>query len=158
MPGGPPNFPIPTDSTTSFLARLIGQDKSWIAAATVNPGQGMLQATFWKKLGEKVEAGVGLEMKAASGAAPAGAGMMVAGPGGRVREGNATFGLKYQFRTAMLKAQIDSGGRVTALLERNLSQQISIAFCGDIDHFKVRPLPQIPVVGFAVVVRLLTLG
>ena len=100
-----------------------------------------MQATFWRKLGEKVEAGVGLDVKAASGGLPGGAGLMVAGPGGRVREGQATFGLKYQFRAALLRAQIDSGGRVTALLERNLSQQISIAFCGDIDHFKVRTLP-----------------
>jgi mitochondrial import receptor subunit TOM40 len=84
---------------------------------------------------------VGLDIKA--GSAPAGGGgggELMAGPGlglARVREGTATFGLKYRFRTANLRAQIDSAGRVTALLERDLSPQIQVTFCGDIDHFKV---------------------
>jgi len=107
----------------------------------LNPGQGVLLATFWKRVGEKVEAGVGLDVKASSGgmAVPTGGGLMVGGPvgGGKVREGTATFGLKYQFRAATLRAQIDSGGRVTAWLERMLSPQINVTFCGDIDHFKV---------------------
>jgi len=148
IPGSPPNTPLPSESTTSLLARLCGHDKSWIAAATLNPGQGVLLATFWKRLGEKVEAGVGLDVKASSGgmAGPTGGGLMVGGPvgGGKVREGTATFGLKYQFRAATLRAQIDSGGRVTAWLERMLSPQINVTFCGDIDHFKVPHPPPIP--------------
>ena len=105
---------------------------------------GSLNATFWRRLGEKVEAGVQLELKAGmQQIVPQGGGLMTS-PGPmftRVREGSATVGIKYEFRTAMLRAQIDSGGRVSAFLERRVSPQIGLSFCGDIDHFKVpRPL------------------
>ena len=135
---------IPSETTTSFIAKLVGADKSWIAAATVVPTMGSLNASFWRRLGEKVEAGVQLELKAGTQQiVPHGGGLMA--PSGpmftRVREGSATVGIKYEFRTAMLRAQIDSGGRVSAFLERRVSPQIGLSFCGDIDHFKVLPDP-----------------
>lgn len=134
---------IPSETTTSFIGKLVGADKSWIAAATVVPTAGSLNATFWRRLGEKVEAGVQLEVKAGmQQMVPQGSGLMSAGPMfTRVREGSATVGIKYEFRTAMLRAQVDSGGRVSAFLERRVSPQISLSFCGDIDHFKVPILP-----------------
>jgi len=68
---------------------------------------------------------------------PQGNGLMSSGPMfTRVREGSATVGIKYEFRTAMLRAQVDSAGRVSAFLERRVSPQIGLTFCGDIDHFK----------------------
>jgi mitochondrial import receptor subunit TOM40 len=122
----------------------MGADKNWIAAATVIPNAGSLNATFWRRLGEKVEAGVQLELKAGmqQTVVPQGSGLMSSGPMfTRVREGSATVGIKYEFRTAMLRAQVDSGGRVSAFLERRVSPQIGLSFCGDIDHFKVPPSP-----------------
>jgi len=99
-----------------------------------------LNATYWRRLGEKVEAGVALDLKAGSTQVmPQGGGLMAAPMMSRVREGTATIGLKYEFRTAMLRAQIDSGGRVSAYLDRRVSPQIGLSFCGDIDHFKVTP-------------------
>jgi mitochondrial import receptor subunit TOM40 len=135
---------IPSETTTSFIGKLIGADKSWIAAATVIPTAGSLNATFWRRLGEKVEAGVQLELKAGmqQTMVPQGSGLMSSGPMfTRVREGSATVGIKYEFRTAMLRAQVDSAGRVSAFLERRVSPQIGLTFCGDIDHFKVTPPP-----------------
>lgn len=136
--GGPPGSVLPSETSTSFLARLCGQHKDWIAAATFVPSNGALTATYWKRLGEKVEAGVALDVKAGSTAAvPQGGGLMAQPMIQRVREGTATVGLKYEFRSGMYRAQIDSGGRVSAYYDKRISPQIGLSFCGDIDHVKV---------------------
>jgi mitochondrial import receptor subunit TOM40 len=139
--GGPPGSVVPSETSTSFLARLTGQNKDWIAAATFVPANGALNATFWRRLGEKVEAGVAVDVKAGSTAAmPQGGGLMGQPLIQRVREGTATVGLKYEFRTSMYRAQVDSGGRVSAYYDKRISPQIGLTFCGDIDHFKVCPI------------------
>jgi len=82
---------------------------------------------------------VSLDLKAATTASmPQGGGLMGQPMMSRVREGTATVGVKYEFRAHMYRAQIDSGGRVSLFLDKRLSPQIGISFCGDIDHFKVR--------------------
>jgi mitochondrial import receptor subunit TOM40 len=135
---GPPGTALPSETSTSFLAKMTGINRSWVAAATVVPSNGALNATFWRRLGEKVEAGVSLDLKAATTAnMPSGGGLMAQPTLSRVREGTATVGVKYEFRTSMYRAQIDSGGRVSLFLDKRLSPQIGISFCGDIDHFKV---------------------
>ena len=135
---GPPGSALPSETSTSFLAKYSGLDKSWIAAATFVPANGALNATFWRRLGEKVEAGVALDLKAGSTVAmPQGGGVMAQPISQRVREGTATVGIKYEFRTSMYRAQIDSGGRVSAFYDKRLSPQIGVSFCGDIDHLKV---------------------
>jgi len=117
---------------------MTGVNRNWIAAATFAPANGALNATFWRRLGEKVEAGVALDLKAGTTAGmPAGGGLMAQPLVTRVREGTATVGVKYEFRTSMYRAQIDSGGRISLFLDKRLSPQIGISFCGDIDHFKV---------------------
>jgi mitochondrial import receptor subunit TOM40 len=146
LPGGlgQPGSTLPSETSTSFLARFVGLDKTWIAAATISPANGALNATYWRRLGEKVEAGVALDLKAGTTQSmPQGGGLMAAPMMSRVREGTATIGLKYEFRTAMLRAQIDSGGRVSAYLDRRVSPQIGLTFCGDIDHFKVKSFPPV---------------
>lgn len=143
LPGGlgQPGSILPSETSTSFLAKLVGLDKTWIAAATIIPSNGAINATFWKRLGEKVEAGVSLDLKAGTTQSmPQGGGVLAQPFMSRVREGSATIGLKYEFRTAMLRAQVDSGGRVSAYLDRRVAPQIGITFCGDIDHFKVNPI------------------
>jgi len=80
-----------------------------------------------------------LELKGGLAAAmPAQGGGLLAQPViTRVREGTATAGIKYEFRQSMFRAQIDSGGRLSAYLDRRILPNIGISFCGDIDHFKV---------------------
>jgi mitochondrial import receptor subunit TOM40 len=129
---------LPSETSTSFLAKFTGVNKDWVAAATLMPANGALNATFWRRLGEKVEAGVALDLKAGTSTTmPQGGGLMAAPMMARVREGTATVGVKYEFRTSMFRGQIDSGGRVSAFLDKRLSPQIGVSFCGDIDHFKV---------------------
>ena len=139
-----PNLPrgaiLPSETSTTFLAKLAGRERNWIAAASLAPATGTLSATFWKRLADKIEAGVSLELKGGIAAAmpPAGAGVLAAQPiMTRVREGTATAGIKYEFRQSMFRAQVDSGGRLSAYLDRRILPNIGISFCGDIDHFKV---------------------
>jgi len=132
---------LPSETLTTFLAKLIGRNKDWIAAASLTPAAGTLNATFWKKLADKIEAGVSLELKGETAASvPQGPGLMAQPLITRVREGVATAGIKYEFRQSMFRAQIDSGGRLSAYLDRRILPSIGISFCGDIDHFKVCPL------------------
>src|ERR1700679_1795455 len=44
-----------SDTSTSYLAKYTGSKKDWIATAQLQPS-GALQATYWQKLGDRVEA------------------------------------------------------------------------------------------------------
>jgi mitochondrial import receptor subunit TOM40 len=138
-PGVPTGLSSPAETSTSFLAKITGRDKSWIAATTLNPTNGALSATFWKRLGDKIEAGASLELKAGTTAGMPAEGnqLFMSQRMARVREGTATVGIKYEFRASMYRAQVDSGGRVSLFLDKRISPSIGFSFCGDIDHFKV---------------------
>ena len=92
----------------SYAARYKAQD--WIASAQLLT-QGSLQASFWKRLTEKVETGVDLNLQFAG---LSGAGPMM----GARKEGSATLGAKYEFSRSVFRAQVDSHGKVACLLEK----------------------------------------
>jgi mitochondrial import receptor subunit TOM40 len=115
--------PSPTISelTMSYLAKYTSTDKRWIATAQFQPA-GILQATYWQKLSEKVEVAADLQLIAA----PA------------RRDAIATIGAKYDLRLATFRAQVDSTGKVSALLEQRFTPAFAFLVSGEIDHFKVR--------------------
>ncbi|KAG6814356.1 hypothetical protein H0H92_010941 [Tricholoma furcatifolium] len=104
---------------TSYLAKYTSNDKSWIATAQVQ-GAGVLQATYWQKLSEKVEVAADLQC--------------VATP--TRRDAIATLGAKYDLRLATFRAQVDSTGKVSALLEQRFTPAFAFLVSGEIDHFK----------------------
>lgn len=108
------------DITTSYLLKYAGKKNDWIATAQVQPA-GILQATYWQKLSEKVEVAADLQVIAA----PA------------RRDAIATLGAKYDLRMATFRAQVDSSGKVSALLEQRFAPTLSFLVSGEIDHFKV---------------------
>lgn len=112
--------PDASESITSYLARYTSSDKSWIATTQVQPA-GVMTATYWQKLGERVEAAAELQV--------------VATP--TRRDAIATLGAKYDLRAASFKAQLDSTGKVSALLEQRFTPTFSFLVAGEIDHFKV---------------------
>jgi mitochondrial import receptor subunit TOM40 len=112
--------PNESDLTTSYLAKLTGTDKSWIATAQVQPS-GVVQATYWQKLSEKVEVAADLQILAAP----------------HRRDAIATLGAKYDFRMATFRAQIDSTGKVSALLEQRFVPAFTFLMSGEVDHLKV---------------------
>ena len=114
--------PIPQspEISTAFHAKLTAADKSWIATAQVQHA-GILQATYWQKLSEKVEVAVDLQVLSTP----------------TRRDAIATLGAKYDFRLANFRAQLDSTGKVSALLEQRFHPAFAFLISGEIDHFKV---------------------
>lgn len=114
------------ESLVSYCARYNA--KTWIGAAQFMPG-GVFKASYWRKLADKVEAAADLTLQV-----PPSAGPM--GQGGRP-EGVATIGAKYDFLVSSFRAQVDSQGRVSSLLDKRVTPGVSLQFFGEIDHYKV---------------------
>jgi len=116
------------DMIMTYGARYKGLD--WIGSARFMPMLGLVQLSYWKKLVDKVEAGVNMELSLAS---PGGSATMM-GPSGP--EGQATIGMKYDFRGSVFRGQVDSNGKVACMWEKRLNPMVACTFVGSIDHFK----------------------
>ncbi|KAJ8078790.1 translocase of outer mitochondrial membrane [Marasmius tenuissimus] len=111
--------PNTSEMMATYLAKYTSSDKSWIATAQIQPA-GMLQATYWQRLSEKVEFGADLQLMAAP----------------MRRDAIATLGAKYDLRLSTFRAQLDSTGKVSALLEQRFTPTFAFLMSGEIDHFK----------------------
>lgn len=120
----------PPDAAVSFVGRYVSND--WIASAQLQ-AQGSVIASFYRKVTDKVEAGVETSIGLASPQSQA----MMDGPGsGPTVEGNTTIGAKYEFRQSVFRGQIDSNGKVSCLLEHRVLPVVSVTFAAEIDHAK----------------------
>lgn len=117
------------ETALSYAARYKTVD--WIASAQVH-ASGQLGATYWRRLSDKVEAGVDCQLQFAPGMG--GAGMF----GGIRKEGQTTVGVKYNFLTSVYRAQIDSAGKVGCVLEKRVAPAITFSFAAEIDQWKVK--------------------
>jgi mitochondrial import receptor subunit TOM40 len=118
------------ETMISYAAKYKGDD--WITTAQLAT-MGTLRLSYWRRLADKVEAGVALDLAAAPG--------MALGPGMVTpprREGTATVGAKYDFRASSFRAQVDSTGKVSCLLDKRIAPAVQVTFSGEIDHVKVR--------------------
>jgi len=111
--------PEMAELSTSYLAKYTGDAKDWIATAQLQPA-GIVQATYWQRLSEKVEVAADLQV--------------IATP--TRRDAIATVGAKYDLRMATFRAQLDSTGKVSALLEQRFAPTFAFLVAGEIDHFK----------------------
>ncbi|KAI6250573.1 Mitochondrial import receptor subunit tom40 [Erysiphe necator] len=114
------------DAAVSYCARYKGSD--WALSAQLAAG-GAFNASFWRKLSEKVEAGVDCNIQLAS--APVDSMM-----GNLRKEGKTTVGAKYDFRMSTFRAQVDSTGKLSCLLEKRVAQPVMLTFAADMDHSK----------------------
>jgi len=112
-----PGLPPVSEINNSYLAKYTGQD--WIATAQLQPA-GIVQTTYWQKCGEKLEVAADLQLVAVR----------------HRREAVATVGAKYSLRQAVFRAQLDSSGKVSALLEQQLAPTFAFLVAGEIDHVK----------------------
>lgn len=117
------------ETVLSYCAKYRGQD--WIGTAQLT-GQGALSTSYWRRLTEKVEVGADLNLQFAPGLG--GGGPM---GGGARKEGTTTVGAKYDFRTSTFKAQLDSTGKLSCLLEKRVLPPVQVSFAGEMDHVKV---------------------
>ena len=120
----------PPEAAVSYCAKYRGLD--WIASAQLQP-QGAISTSYWRKLTDRVEAGADLNLQFAPNSSGRG-GLM--GSGMR-KEGTAILGAKYDFRNSTFRAQVDSSGKLSCLLEKRVLPPVQLVFAGEIDHFKV---------------------
>ena len=106
--------------TPSYLMKYVADKRDWIATAQIQP-TGILQATYWHKLSDKVEFAADLQLLAVP----------------QRREAITTLGAKYDLRMATVRAQVDSTGKVATYIEQRLSPALALLFTGEIDHTKV---------------------
>jgi mitochondrial import receptor subunit TOM40 len=118
------------ETAISYCMKYKGSD--WIASAQLAE-QGVLSTSYWKKLTDKVEAGVDLNLQFAPGLGQGG----LMGNESR-KEGSTTIGAKYDFRNSTFRAQIDSSGKLSCLYEKRVLPPVQLTFAGEMDHFKVR--------------------
>ncbi|PGH14449.1 hypothetical protein AJ79_03092 [Helicocarpus griseus UAMH5409] len=115
---------VPPETAVSYCARYKGHD--WIASAQLQ-AQGTINASYWKKLSDRVEAGVDMNLQFSPNPS-----MM----GDIRKEGVTSVGTKYEFRASTFRAQIDSAGKLSCLLEKRVAMPISLTFAGEIDQVK----------------------
>jgi mitochondrial import receptor subunit TOM40 len=120
------------EAALSYAARYKSND--WIASLQLLT-QGGLQGTYWKRLTDKVETGVDINLQFAG---LSGANAML---GGARKEGVATLGAKYEFSRSIFRAQVDSQGKVGCLLEKMIAPPVRVTFAGEMDHAKVQKAP-----------------
>lgn len=117
------------DTVLSYGAKYKGQD--WIGTAQLT-GMGAFSTSYWRRLTERIEAGVDLNVQFGPGLGGPG----LAGSAAR-RDGVATIGAKYDFRMSTFRAQLDSAGKLSCLMEKQVLPTVQLAFAGEIDHIKV---------------------
>jgi len=117
------------EAAISYAARYKGDD--WIGSLQLLT-QGGLQGSYWRKLTDKVETGVDVNLQFAG---LSGANAMM---GGARKEGTATLGAKYEFSRSIFRAQVDSQGKIGCLLDKVIAPPVRVTFAGEMDHVKVR--------------------
>jgi len=95
----------------------------------LQPSQGALNTSYWRRLSDKVQAGVDLNLS------------LVPPPsmmGPPQKDGVATVGAKYDFRMSTFRAQVDSRGKLSCLLEKRVAAPVMMTFAAEVDHYSVR--------------------
>ncbi|KAF2126926.1 hypothetical protein P153DRAFT_297070 [Dothidotthia symphoricarpi CBS 119687] len=136
-----PATAYPPELNVSYAARYRAAD--WMACGQIIPDRGVLEASYWRRLTDKVETGINCNL-AFAGIGPGGP---MAGP---QKEGQVTIGAKYDFRQSSFRAQIDNQGKVSCLLEKMIAPPIRVTFSGEIDH---KQGPQAAKLGLAVAIE-----
>ncbi|KAG0149977.1 hypothetical protein CROQUDRAFT_668869 [Cronartium quercuum f. sp. fusiforme G11] len=109
------------DANLSYLLKWNSSKKDWISTFALQ-AQGVMQATYWQKLSERVEAGLEL--------------VFLPHPSPRERKALTTAGLRYDLRQATVRAQLDTTGKVSMLLEHRIAPSFTFSIAGELDHFK----------------------
>ncbi|KAG0092102.1 translocase of outer mitochondrial membrane [Podila epicladia] len=109
--------PGQAETTLSYVAKYTGHD--YIATAQWQ-GFGALQAAYYLRYSDKVDFGTEIQIMTA---------------GGR-REAVATVGGKFEFRRSTFRGQVDTTGKVSAVLEEKIVPGFSFLISGEMDHGK----------------------
>jgi len=114
------------EAHVSYMGRYRSSD--WIATAQLL-AQGAINATYYRRLSEQVQAGAELTLSMV----PTQGVMGIAFK----REGVATVGLRYDFRTSTLRGSVDSKGKMGMLLEKRFLVPVIFQVGCDVDYLAV---------------------
>lgn len=115
------------DSAVSYVARYKSED--WLASVQLQ-AQGALNTSYWRRLSDKVQAGVDMTLSVAPGNPMMGGGMQ--------KQGTTTICAKYDFRMSTYRAQVDTTGKLSCLLEKRVAPPIMMTFAADVDLYTVK--------------------
>ncbi|KAJ1969686.1 translocase of outer mitochondrial membrane [Dispira parvispora] len=106
---------------STVRSSLLARHSVGNAVATVQwQGGNALQASYHQKINEKVEFGTELQISVEE----------------DKRAALCNVGAKYDFRQATFRGQVDSSGKVTALLEEKMAPGFSLMLSAEVDHAK----------------------
>ncbi|ORX97654.1 hypothetical protein K493DRAFT_313989 [Basidiobolus meristosporus CBS 931.73] len=105
------------ESGLAYVARYAKDN--YIATAQFQ-GMGVIQASYYQKINEKVDFGTEVQILCAQGR----------------REAVCSVGGKFDFRQATFRGQVDTTGKVSAVLEEKMAPGFSFLISGEIDHMK----------------------
>ncbi|GAA94426.1 uncharacterized protein L969DRAFT_609063 [Mixia osmundae IAM 14324] len=105
----------------NYYARLAGKNRSWLGSAFLINGS-ILNATYYQKINDKVDLGAELTI--------------VPHPIPAQRQSSAALGVRYEFRAASVRAQLDSKGKVSMYLDQRITPAFGFLVSGEIDHVK----------------------
>lgn len=101
----------------TYVSKYTGED--FVLTGTWSK-VGMLQASYFQRVNEKV--GLAAELN-------------VMASGGR-RDAVCAIGGKWDLRQSCFRGQVDTTGKVSAVLEERMAPGFSVLFTGEIDHMK----------------------
>lgn len=112
----------PTVDIEQSQLAMVARYKEKDSTSTVHiQGLGVMQASYFHRVNEKVEVGAEVQMVASEAR----------------REAQCTLGAKFDFHQATIRAQADTTGRVSMFLEEKIFPGFTVNISGDLDHFKV---------------------
>lgn len=111
----------PKESVQQLQSSVVGKysGKDYVFTAGVSQ-IGLLQASYYQKVSSKVDLGAELQLVSSEGR----------------KSAVCTIGGKWDFQASTFRGQIDTTGRVSAVLEEKMAPGFSILLTGDIDHVK----------------------
>ncbi|KAJ3139080.1 translocase of outer mitochondrial membrane [Physocladia obscura] len=116
----PPGFPSP-------YMPVNPADSQQVLAATYAVSQGVLQASYWRRLNQRLEVAADIQMLITPTTEAAGPGR---------REGIASVGFKLDTVYATIRGMFDTMGRVSTVLEERMAPGLSFQVSGELDYAK----------------------
>ncbi|MCO5565916.1 hypothetical protein L7F22_019591 [Adiantum nelumboides] len=105
------------DAMVGYMGKWTSTNRDSIATFQFQ-SQGVLNATYWQRLTDKVDVAGDFNVISAGGK----------------REASTTLGAKYDFRMSTLRCQIDNSFKVSSQLETRLAPTFAFTVGGEIDH------------------------
>ncbi|KAJ3409909.1 hypothetical protein CcCBS67573_g01147 [Chytriomyces confervae] len=129
-PSSPGPVPAPPSLPAGFPSPYMPTnpaDPHQVFAASYALSQGVAQASYWRRLNQRLEVAADVQMLITPNS-------LAGGPGRR--EGIASVGFKLDTVYATMRGMLDTMGRVSAVLEERMAPGLSFQVCGEIDYSK----------------------